>query len=109
MANLLLNQNICKSTLFTLIWRNARACTFHRVTCIGKQSGTSVSIFMGILWCSDVTAQRHYLYRLNERLARVGLTPAFPGDNPLADSVKALPLMSSAFCNACSPLARAPE
>jgi hypothetical protein len=56
------------------------------------QNGTEVSISLGILWFSDVTARRRHLYRVNGWLERVGLHPAAPGDRPLSDAAKALPL-----------------
>jgi hypothetical protein len=42
---------------------------------------------------SDVTARPRYLYRVNNWLDRVGLHPSPPGDSPLGDSIKALPLI----------------
>src|ERR1700761_5636716 len=57
------------------------------------QNGDQVSISLGILWFSDVTATRRHLYRVNGWLERVGLHPAMPGDSPTADSIKALTLM----------------
>ena len=56
------------------------------------KNGDAVSISLGILWYSDVTARRRYLYRLNGWLERAGLTPTMPGERPLTDAVKALPL-----------------
>jgi hypothetical protein len=56
------------------------------------QNGEAVSISLGILWFSDVTARRRYLYRVNGWLERAGLHPAPPGEGPLGDSLKALPL-----------------
>jgi len=56
------------------------------------QNGDAVSISLGILWFSDVTARRRHLYRVNGWLERVGLHPAPPGDRPLGDALKALPL-----------------
>jgi hypothetical protein len=55
------------------------------------QNGPAVSISLGILWYSDVTASRRQVYRLNHWLARAGLTPSTPGTRPLADTVKGLP------------------
>jgi hypothetical protein len=56
------------------------------------QNGDAVSISLGILWFSDVTARRRHLYRVNSWLERAGLHPAAPGDHPMTDSLKALPL-----------------
>jgi hypothetical protein len=56
------------------------------------QNGTEVSISLGILWFSDVTARRRHLYRVNSWLERTGLHPSMPGSSPLGDSIKALPL-----------------
>jgi hypothetical protein len=56
------------------------------------QNGNAVSISLGILWFSDVTARRRHLYRVNSWLERAGLHPAMPGDRPVVDSLKALPL-----------------
>ena len=56
------------------------------------QNGDEVSISLGILWFSDVTARRRHLYRVNDWLERAGLQPAMPGDRPVSDAVKALPL-----------------
>jgi hypothetical protein len=56
------------------------------------QNGNEVSISLGILWFSDVTARRRHLYRVNGWLEKVGLTPAEPGDSPVGDALKALPL-----------------
>lgn len=56
------------------------------------QNGPRVSISLGILWFSDVTARRRHLYRVNGWLERLGLSPAAPGHSPAADSIKALPL-----------------
>jgi Cupin-like domain len=57
------------------------------------QNGNEVSISLGILWYSDVTATRRHLYRVNQWLERVGLHPAAPGESAVSDSVKAFPLM----------------
>jgi hypothetical protein len=57
------------------------------------QNGQEVSISLGILWFSDVTAKRRHLYRVNSWLERVGLHPSTPGHSPLSDSIKALPLL----------------
>ena len=50
-----------------------------------------MSISLGILWLSDVTARRRALYRMNDLLQRTGLTPSVPGDRPVVDSVKTVP------------------
>jgi hypothetical protein len=55
------------------------------------QNGDEVSISLGILWFSDVTARRRHLYRVNGWLERAGLHPAPPGEHPRRDSVKAIP------------------
>jgi hypothetical protein len=57
------------------------------------QNGNEVSVSLGILWYSDVTARRRHLYRINQWLERVGLRPANPGQSALSDSVKAFPLI----------------
>jgi len=57
------------------------------------KNGDAVSISLGILWFSDVTARRRHLYRVNSWLERAGLHPAMPGNHPVTDSIKALPLM----------------
>jgi hypothetical protein len=56
------------------------------------QNGNEVSVSLGILWFSDVTARRRHLYRVNNWLEHVGLHPSPPGNSPLGDSIKALPL-----------------
>jgi hypothetical protein len=56
------------------------------------QNGPEVSISFGILWFSDVTAKRRNLYRVNEWLSRAGLNPSPPGERPLADALKTLPV-----------------
>jgi hypothetical protein len=56
------------------------------------QNGPAVSISLGILWFSDVTAQRRHLYRLSGWLERVGLHPPEPGSHPKLDSLLALPV-----------------
>jgi hypothetical protein len=56
------------------------------------QNGNAVSISLGILWYSDITARRRHLYRVNGWLERAGLTPAAPGERPVSDAIKALPL-----------------
>jgi hypothetical protein len=57
------------------------------------QNGNEVSVSLGILWFSDVTARRRHLYRVNGWLERAGLHPSVPGSSPLGDSIKALPLL----------------
>jgi len=57
------------------------------------QNGPDVSISLGILWFSDVTARRRHLYRVNGWLERAGFKPATPGERPLSDAIKALPLV----------------
>jgi hypothetical protein len=57
------------------------------------QNGNEVSISLGILWFSDVTARRRHLYRVNSWLERAGLHPPMPGANTLSDAIKALPLV----------------
>jgi hypothetical protein len=57
------------------------------------QNGPEVSVSLGVLWYSDVTATRRHLYRVNNWLERVGLHPADPGAHPLSDSVKSFPLL----------------
>jgi hypothetical protein len=56
------------------------------------QNGQEVSISVGILWYSDVTARRRYLYRMNEWLRQAGLDAAPPGTHPFTDAIKTLPL-----------------
>jgi hypothetical protein len=58
------------------------------------RNGDEVSISLGILWYSDVTARRRYLYRINARLERVGFRPSAPGANHVTDAIKALPLIA---------------
>jgi hypothetical protein len=55
------------------------------------QNGDAVSISLGVLWYSDVTARRRYLYRVNGWMEQAGLKPASPGDRPMSDAIKALP------------------
>lgn len=55
------------------------------------KNGSEVSISLGILWFSDVTARRRHLFRIHHLLERVGLPEANPGDWPLADTLFALP------------------
>jgi len=56
------------------------------------QNGAEVSVSLGILWFSDVTARRRHLYRVNGWLERAGLHPGAPGERPLSDACKAFPL-----------------
>jgi len=63
------------------------ACHPHWV-----QNGPEVSVSLGILWFSDVTARRRHLYRVNAWMERAGLHPAAPGERPLSDALKAFPL-----------------
>lgn len=56
------------------------------------QNGNEVSVSLGVLWYSDVTARRRHLYRVNNWLERAGLHPSPPGNSFLGDSIKALPL-----------------
>lgn len=56
------------------------------------QNGQQVSISLGILWYSDVTARRRHLYRVNGWLEKAGLHPSMPGESRLSDFVKASPL-----------------
>jgi hypothetical protein len=55
------------------------------------QNGPAVSISLGILWLSDVTARRRALYRMNDWLERVGMKPSLPGESPVGDSLKLMP------------------
>jgi hypothetical protein len=57
------------------------------------QNGAEVSVSLGILWYSDVTARRRHLYLLNKYLERIGFSPAPPGSRPTSDAIKTLPLM----------------
>ncbi len=63
------------------------ACHPHWV-----RNGGEVSISLGLLWYSDSIARRRYLYRFNGWMERFGLKPSTPGDHPLMDEIKALPL-----------------
>ncbi len=56
------------------------------------QNGSAVSISLGILWFSDVTARRRHLYRVNGWLERAGLKPREPGAQPTLDALLALPV-----------------
>jgi hypothetical protein len=57
------------------------------------QNGDQVSISLGILWFSDVTARRRNLYRVNQWLERAGLPQPEPGARPALDAIKSLPVM----------------
>ncbi len=56
------------------------------------QNGAAVSISLGVLWFSDVTARRRHLYRVNGWLERAGLEPPEPGARPALDALIALPV-----------------
>ena len=55
------------------------------------KNGRDVSVSLGVLWHSDVTAKRRALYRVNGWLRRAGIAPAMPGERPLLDTMKVLP------------------
>jgi hypothetical protein len=55
------------------------------------KNGPDVSISLGVLWHSDVTARRRALYRVNDWLRRAGVAPARPGTHPVVDELKVLP------------------
>jgi len=57
------------------------------------QNGSEVSVSLGILWFSDVTARRRHLYRVNGWMERLGLRPTAPGSNALSDGIKSFPLL----------------
>jgi ribosomal protein L16 Arg81 hydroxylase len=57
------------------------------------KNGSAVSISVGVLWHSDVTAHRRNLNRVNRWLERTGLPTAMPGQHPVVDSLKTLPFM----------------
>lgn len=56
------------------------------------RNGSEVSISLGILWFSDVTARRRHLHRVNRWIERLGVQPDPPGMHPRLDGIKALPL-----------------
>lgn len=56
------------------------------------QNGPAVSISLGILWFSDVTARRRHLYRVHGWLQRAGIRAAEPGAEPRLDALLALPV-----------------
>lgn len=55
------------------------------------KNGRDVSVSLGVLWHSDVTAARRALYRVNDWLRRAGIAPAPPGEHPLVDTMKVFP------------------
>jgi hypothetical protein len=55
------------------------------------KNGGAVSVSLGILWHSDVTAARRQLYRVNAWLRRLGLRPRSPGETPALDALKLAP------------------
>lgn len=55
------------------------------------KNGQEVSISLGVLWHSDVTASRRAVYRVNDWLRKAGIKPARPGEHPMRDGLKALP------------------
>lgn len=57
------------------------------------KNGPAVSVSLGILWHSDVTARRRHLYRVNEWVRRTGRSPRRPGEQPLVDSIKVMPFL----------------
>lgn len=57
------------------------------------KNGDAVSISVGILWHSNVTAHRRHLNRVNGWLERVGVPTATPGEHPIVDSLKTLPFL----------------
>jgi len=56
------------------------------------QNGESVSISLGVVWHSDVTAARRQLFRVNRWLRSLGLRPAPAGRSPRLDALKVAPL-----------------
>jgi len=57
------------------------------------KNGDAVSISVGILWHSDVTAHRRNLNRVNGWLERAGVPTALPGAHPVVDNLKTLPFL----------------
>lgn len=57
------------------------------------KNGNAVSISLGVLWHSDVTAHRRHLNRVNSWLERVGLPTGMPGKHPVVDKLKTLPFL----------------
>lgn len=55
------------------------------------RNGPAVSVSLGVLWHSDQTARQRNLYRVNELLRRLGVSPSSPGQQPLVDRCKTLP------------------
>jgi hypothetical protein len=55
------------------------------------KNGAHVSISLGVLWHSEITARRRNLYRVNEWLRRAGVEPPTPGEQPILDALKVLP------------------
>ena len=52
------------------------------------QNGPTRSVSFSITWRSDESDGEARLHRVNQRLRRVGWTPAAPGANPGADAAK---------------------
>ena len=63
------------------------ACHPHWV-----RNGGEVSISLGLLWYSDGTARRRFLYRVNRWMERCGLEPAAPSVHPTIDAIKTFPV-----------------
>ena len=57
------------------------------------KNGEQVSISLGVLWHSEVTARRRNLYRVNEWMRRFGMAPRRPGEQPLLDAAKVMPFL----------------
>lgn len=55
------------------------------------KNGPQVSISLGLLWFSDVTARRRHLFRMHHLLERAGLPVAVPGQRPLTDALLGMP------------------
>jgi hypothetical protein len=58
------------------------------------KNGDDVSISLGVLWLSDVTARQRQLYRVNRGLRRAGLHPRPAGAAPLLDALKVAPFQA---------------
>jgi hypothetical protein len=58
------------------------------------KNGDEVSISLGVLWFSDVTARQRHLFRVNRGLERVGLRPRPAGAVPLLDALKVAPFQA---------------
>ena len=56
------------------------------------RNGDAVSISLGVVWHSDVTAARRHLYQVNRWLRALGLEPAPAGRSPRLDALKVSPL-----------------